>query len=74
VTVGTDSFTQLLLITDYHEHGSLYDYLRENSLDEDVMVISYFQNIESFQIKFNFVNFAVAHGLLCCSRSIPFTY
>ena len=24
--------TQLLLITDYHEHGSLYDYLRKNTL------------------------------------------
>jgi hypothetical protein len=24
--------TQLLLITDYHEFGSLYDYLRKNTL------------------------------------------
>lgn len=25
---GTGSWTQLFLITDYHEHGSLYDYLK----------------------------------------------
>ncbi|ELU04731.1 hypothetical protein CAPTEDRAFT_111904 [Capitella teleta] len=28
---GTGSWTQLFLITDYHENGSLYDYLREKS-------------------------------------------
>lgn len=30
---GTGSWTQLYLITDYHENGSLYDYLRSNTLE-----------------------------------------
>lgn len=30
---GTGSWTQLYLITDYHEDGSLYDYLKSNTLD-----------------------------------------
>jgi len=30
---GTGSWTQLFLITDYHEHGSLYDYLKTYTLD-----------------------------------------
>ncbi|CAH0564039.1 unnamed protein product [Brassicogethes aeneus] len=30
---GTGSWTQMLLITDYHENGSLYDYLQNNCLD-----------------------------------------
>nr|XP_024002478.1 bone morphogenetic protein receptor type-1A-like [Salvelinus alpinus] len=30
---GTGAFTQLFLITDYHENGSLYDYLRFTTLD-----------------------------------------
>lgn len=31
---GTGGWTQLFLITDYHEHGSLYDYLHAaHSLD-----------------------------------------
>nr|BAB87725.1 HrBMPR [Halocynthia roretzi] len=30
---GTGSWTQLYLITDYHENGSLYDYLQNRSLD-----------------------------------------
>ena len=30
---GTGSWTQLFLITDYHEHGSLYDYLKTYILD-----------------------------------------
>lgn len=33
-----DSWTWLFLITDYHENGSLYDYLRENALDMDAML------------------------------------
>ena len=32
---GTGSWTQLFLITDYHEHGSLYDYLSTHILDVD---------------------------------------
>lgn len=32
---GTGSWTQMLLITDYHENGSLYDYLQTNALDAD---------------------------------------
>ncbi|CAH1793817.1 unnamed protein product [Owenia fusiformis] len=30
---GTGGWTQLFLITDYHEYGSLYDYLNERILD-----------------------------------------
>ncbi|XP_036402067.1 bone morphogenetic protein receptor, type IAa [Megalops cyprinoides] len=30
---GTGTFTQLFLITDYHENGSLYDYLKFTTLD-----------------------------------------
>ena len=30
---GTGSWTQLYLITDYHESGSLYDYLKSTTLD-----------------------------------------
>lgn len=30
---GTGSWTQLYLITDYHENGSLYDYLKCNTLE-----------------------------------------
>lgn len=36
--MGTGSWTQLFLITDYHENGSLYDYLRENTLDTNAML------------------------------------
>jgi len=35
---GTGSWTQLFLITDYHEHGSLYDYLGVNILETDDML------------------------------------
>ena len=30
---GTGGWTQLFLITDYHENGSLYDYLKSHTLD-----------------------------------------
>ncbi|KAL4703659.1 hypothetical protein ACJJTC_016203 [Scirpophaga incertulas] len=36
---GTGSWTQMLLITDYHENGSLYDYLRAVALDETSLAI-----------------------------------
>lgn len=35
---GTGSWTQLLLITDYHEHGSLHDYLKTRTLDPSSML------------------------------------
>ncbi|XP_072288774.1 bone morphogenetic protein receptor type-1B isoform X1 [Eucyclogobius newberryi] len=35
---GTGSWTQLYLITDYHENGSLYDYLKSTSLDSQSML------------------------------------
>ena len=35
---GTGSWTQLFLITDYHENGSLYDYLNEHTLDSEEML------------------------------------
>ncbi|XP_059138990.1 bone morphogenetic protein receptor type-1B-like [Physella acuta] len=36
---GTGSWTQLYLITDYHENGSLYDYLQAHALDTSEMLI-----------------------------------
>ncbi|MBN3300321.1 BMR1B protein, partial [Amia calva] len=35
---GTGSWTQLYLITDYHENGSLYDYLKSTTLDMKAML------------------------------------
>ncbi|XP_061782975.1 bone morphogenetic protein receptor, type IBb [Nerophis lumbriciformis] len=35
---GTGSWTQLYLITDYHENGSLYDYLKSNTLDVNAVL------------------------------------
>ncbi|XP_057687075.1 bone morphogenetic protein receptor type-1B isoform X1 [Corythoichthys intestinalis] len=35
---GTGSWTQLYLITDYHESGSLYDYLKSTTLDSKAML------------------------------------
>ena len=35
---GTGSWTQLYLITDYHENGSLYDYLHKHALDTSEML------------------------------------
>lgn len=35
---GTGSWTQLLLITDYHENGSLYDFLQQHELDVSSML------------------------------------
>jgi len=36
----------MLLITDYHKYGSLYDFLKNNTIDEDRMV--YLLTIISF--------------------------
>lgn len=39
---GTGGWTQLFLITDYHEYGSLYDYLKLQELDtEDMLKLSH---------------------------------
>ncbi|XP_026102854.1 bone morphogenetic protein receptor type-1B-like [Carassius auratus] len=35
---GTGSWTQLYLITDYHENGSLYDYLKSTTLDTKALL------------------------------------
>ncbi|KTF76627.1 hypothetical protein cypCar_00040848, partial [Cyprinus carpio] len=35
---GTGAFTQLFLITDYHENGSLYDYLKYTTLDTQALL------------------------------------
>lgn len=35
---GTGSWTQLYLITDYHENGSLYDYLKCTTLDTQALL------------------------------------
>lgn len=29
ISSSVDSITQMMLVTDFHEHGSLYDYLRK---------------------------------------------
>lgn len=34
----TGAWTQLLLVTEYHEKGSLYDFLSENTLDLSQML------------------------------------
>ena len=44
---GTGGWTQMLLITDYHEKGSLHDYLRENTIDQDTLV-SFIKTIKIF--------------------------
>ncbi|KAJ8932328.1 hypothetical protein NQ314_014747 [Rhamnusium bicolor] len=36
---GTGSWTQMLLITDFHEQGSLYDFLQEHSLSSKTLLI-----------------------------------
>ncbi|XP_041364956.1 bone morphogenetic protein receptor type-1B-like [Gigantopelta aegis] len=36
---GTGSWTQLFLITDYHENGSLYDYLKFHAVDTHEMLM-----------------------------------
>ena len=35
IFIGTGGWTQMLLITDYHERGSLHDYLSANALDHE---------------------------------------
>ena len=37
---GSGGWTQMLLITDYHEHGSLHDFLKHATLDAEQMVIN----------------------------------
>lgn len=36
---GTGSWTQMLLITDYHEYGSLHDYLQNHVLDSNSLYV-----------------------------------
>ncbi|XP_044738565.1 bone morphogenetic protein receptor type-1B isoform X2 [Chrysoperla carnea] len=36
---GTGSWTQMLLITDYHELGSLHDFLQKNVLDKNSLLL-----------------------------------
>lgn len=36
---GTGSWTQMLLISDYHENGSLYDYLQDHVLDTSSLLL-----------------------------------
>lgn len=36
---GTGSWTQMLLITDFHEYGSLYDYLQKQVLDPSLLLL-----------------------------------
>ena len=35
---GSGSWTQMLLLTDYHELGSLHDFLKQNTVDEEALV------------------------------------
>ena len=44
IVSGTGGCTQMLLITDYHQNGSLYDYLKYDEIDEEQMV-SFWQKI-----------------------------
>lgn len=39
---GTGSWTQMLLITDYHEYGSLHDYLQNHVLDSNSLYVMAF--------------------------------
>ena len=36
--LGNGDQIQMMLITDYHQNGSLYDFLKYNTVDEDRMV------------------------------------
>ena len=36
--IGTGGTTSMLLITDYHPLGSLYDFLKYNEINEEEMV------------------------------------
>ena len=36
--IGTGGTTSMLLITDYHPLGSLYDFLKFNEINEEEMV------------------------------------
>lgn len=36
---GTGSWTQMLLITDFHDHGSLHDYLQKTVLDTNSLLL-----------------------------------
>lgn len=38
VILDNGTWTQLWLITDYHEHGSLFDYLGRNTFDTSTMI------------------------------------
>ena len=38
VPVDNGTWTQLWLVTDYHENGSLYDYLNRTTIDTNTMV------------------------------------
>ncbi|EJW83205.1 TKL/STKR/TYPE1 protein kinase [Wuchereria bancrofti] len=48
----TGTSTQLWLITEYHEHGSLYDYLSANPVSESVML----QMIRSIAVGLSFLH------------------
>ena len=37
-SIGTGGTTSMLLITDYHPLGSLYDFLKYNEINEEEMV------------------------------------
>ncbi len=56
--------TQLLLITDYHEFGSLYDYLRKNTLTpRQVRIRIFFFHWNKFR-KSKLIDYAIACFLL----------
>lgn len=38
MVLDNGTWTQLWLITDYHEHGSLFDYLGRNTFDTSTMI------------------------------------
>ena len=53
--VGTSGTTSMLLITDYHTIGSLYDFLKNYELTEEQLVSkSYFQ-LSKYFVKLGFI-------------------
>ena len=71
---GTGNGSQRLIITDYHQNGSLHDFLKENIIDQnDLVSLNFFLNyaeifswnqffIWSFSVKYNFIIFFLITG------------
>ena len=64
---GTGGWTQMLLITDYHERGSLHDYLTNNVLDHEASLRVALTSAQGVSV----VNYRVF--LTICIRNMGFT-